>query len=58
MGIGNFKEENRTSELSSRGDRGVSRSIKDILNSILKEDVLSYSDSEEPTEESLTNKVL
>ena len=27
-GIGNFKEENRRSELSSRGDRGVSRSIK------------------------------
>ena len=31
---------------------------KDILNSILNEDVLSDSDSEEPIEESWTNKVL
>ena len=31
---------------------------KDILNSILNEDVLSGSDSEEPIEESWTNKGL
>ena len=42
----------KTSARIFREDRGVSKSIKRHLNSILNEDILSDSDSEEPIEES------
>ena len=42
----------KTSARMFREDRGVSKSIKRHLNSILDEDILSDCDSEEPIEES------
>ena len=48
----------KTSARMFREDRGVSKSIKRHLNSILDEDILSDCDSEEPIEESWTNKIL
>ena len=53
-GIGNFREENKRCELpvSSWGTEEYQDQSKDILKSILNEDILSVSDSEEQIKES------